>query len=258
VRAADGDVLDVLVLKTLGAAPRHRLRGRRPKPAEPGEPDVEPVPVTRATVIAAEGFESESEAADWLSRARADEEVREAAVERGLLVLNRAVHAHRIAAAEPHAHDVARAQALTVRLGIGSGEQVADGRWSACYELPLPRTGKRRQLLGSQEELARIVGGRSPARTSEDLALRARLDFDQQRVAQAALQLDAALAALAAEQDAEQSSDERVTNVLERRANVRALADIALRGTLDDAKRGELSDTLLELERVMRRRRHRG
>jgi hypothetical protein len=252
------DDLDVLVLKTLGAAPRHRLRGRRPKRAEPGDLDAEPVPVTRATAIAAQGFESESEAAGWLERCRTDEELREATVERALLVVNRAVHAHRIAAAEPHTQDVARTQALAVRVGYGSGEEVADGRWSACYELPPPRAGQRRQLLGSQEELARIVGGRNPARASEDMALRARLDLNQQRTAQAALQLDAALAALAIEQEAEQSSDARVTQLLDGRANIRALAETALREQLSEEQRAELSQTLLELERVMRRRRHRG
>jgi hypothetical protein len=254
VRATDGEELDVLVLNTLGAMPRSRLRGRRPKRAEPGELDIEPIAVTRATAIAAQGFESEQEASDWLERCRRDEDLREATVERGLLVLNRAVHAHRIAAGEPHAHDVARAQALTVRLGIGSGEQVADGRWSACYELPPPRAGRRRQMLGSQEELARIVGGRAPAHASEDLALRARLDFDQQRMAQAALQLDAALAALAAERD---EGDERMAKVLERHASVHTLAETALRGPLSEEQRAELEDVLLEAERVMRRRRHR-
>jgi len=224
------------------------VRGRRPKRVEPGEHDLDPLPVTQATMISAKSFESESEAESWLERCRADEDEREAALEHALLVLNRALHAHRLAAWDPYAQEVDRTRAQQARLGYGSGEQVADGRWSAAYTVPRPRGG-RRTLLGSQEELARIIGGRNPARASEDLALRARLDLDHGRPAQAALQLEAALRAFAAEEKDEKAGNEGVERV-------RRIADAALHGELDAEQEAALAEVLLELERTLRRRRH--
>ena len=46
-----------------------------------------------------------------------------------LALVNRAVSAHRVAADDPHARDLSRAQALRVRLGYGTGDEVVDGAW---------------------------------------------------------------------------------------------------------------------------------
>ncbi len=143
-------------------------------------------------------------AAAWLKRAGEPE------LAAGLAVLNRALHAHRLAAADPWAHGVGREDALVARLGYGAGEQVADGHWTDARELidPGPRQ-RRTRIPAAQARLAALLTGRERALACEELALRARLDLDERRDREAALQvliaLDAALAELAADPTAPRS-----------------------------------------------------
>ena len=90
--AADALVESVLVLSTLGAPQRARLRGSRARPTSEAEP--EPVPTSRATIISATPLASP---AAWLAELDRDAEVASA-----LTVLNRALRAHRVAAADPY------------------------------------------------------------------------------------------------------------------------------------------------------------
>jgi len=90
---------------------------------------------------------------------------------------------------------------------------------------------------------------------SEELALRARLDLDQARHVEAALQLRAAVEALEAELAAggEQGPSWRQ----EQGAAARKLASDALHGNLDEGRTAALAELLEELERALRRRRRR-
>jgi hypothetical protein len=213
--------------------------------------------MTRASAIATEGFADEAEAAGWLERCRSSADEREQLVEQGLRVVNRAIHAHRLAAADPHVHEVGLGQAQLVRAGYGTGDELVAGRWTAAYALPEPRRRtRRRELVEPQQELARIVGGRCPSYASEDLALRARLDLQQGRTAQAALQLEAALSALSGELESGDGADGPTRALLEQREQLRSIATEALRQPLDGTGSETLSDAILELERVLRRRRH--
>jgi hypothetical protein len=110
----------VLVLSTLGAPQRSLLRGRRARPAVDAPA---PVATTRATIVRAGPLDPDA-AARWLGNADGDVELHSA-----LGVLNRVLHLHRVASADPSARDVSREQMLVARIGFGSGEQVADGRW---------------------------------------------------------------------------------------------------------------------------------
>jgi hypothetical protein len=221
------------------------------------------VPISRASVIGASAFEDEPEAAQWLERLRRSEEEREGFIADSLLVLNEAVRAHRLAAGDPYVHEVARRQARSVRVGYGTGEEVAQGNWHAAYVVPEPRKRVgRRQMLAPQEQLAAIIGGRRPAWASEDLLLRARVDVDQGRSAQAALQLRTALETLAAELEvsegergAAETADRQALDDATRR--VRHLAEGAAGEGLDGAATQALEDALRVAERLVRRRRHR-
>jgi hypothetical protein len=214
------------------------------------------------TVIPALGFDDEATAKSWLDRCRRDEDEREQATESALEVVNRAVHAHRLAAADPYVLEVTRAQAQSVRLGYGSGDELVEGHSRVAYSVPPPgeRRG-RRQMLAPQEQLAGILSGRSPAHASEDLVLRARLDLEQGRLGQAALQLRAGLAALQAElerlETAERQSAADHQALEERELRVRGIADAALRDGLDQGQVEALEAALAETERTVRRRRHR-
>ena len=135
------------------------------------------------------------QAAAWLKRAD------EAYLAADLAVLNRALHAHRIATADPRLHGVGRSDALVARLGYGAGEEVADGQWTDARELTDPGPRRRRtRIPAAQARLAALLTARQRALACEELALRARLDLDEGREPAGPLQvliaLDAALAEL--------------------------------------------------------------
>ena len=123
-RFAGDDVRQIVVIGGY-QAPRRTLlpRPRRAKAAKAPEPAA--VDVTRATVIDAAPMYERDAAEAWLEQAagaRSDEVVADA-----LAVLNRAVAAHRVSAADPLLADADPARALVVRVGYGLGEQVAEG-----------------------------------------------------------------------------------------------------------------------------------
>jgi hypothetical protein len=151
----------------------------------------------RATLVAAEPV---AEPSAWLEALRGDADARDSEVEEALRELNAIIRAHRAAAADPFARELGRWQANAVRVGYGSGQQVADGHWTEAYELPEPRERVRRaEGLMPQERLASILGGSGRALAAEELLLRARLDLDGDRPREAALQARVALESLLAE-----------------------------------------------------------
>jgi hypothetical protein len=207
----------------------------------------------RATVIdVGAPLADPAEAVAWLKGAGEDE------LARGLAVLNRALHAFRIAAADPHEHGVGRHDALVARLGYGDGEQVADGRWADARELVEsgPRQ-RRRRIPAAQARFAALLTGRHTGLACEELTLRARLDLDEQRTREAALQvlvaLDAALAELAADPVAPELSA-RLDELRALRDGVGTAADQALEGELGPAEREAVANALGRIEAALRAR----
>jgi hypothetical protein len=232
----------VVVLNTLGARSRADanagrgaltlpvLSARRARRPRETTPEPAPVPSTRATIIDPVSVSAERQAQAWLKGLDAERETRAATA-----VLNRVLYAHRIATADPHTHEVAPAQALVIRAGWGEGEQLADGRWEHALELPwtpTKRAQRRAAALLPQERLAELLGARTRELLCEELALRARLDLDQRRLAHAAVELDAALAAALGELDAEANPAlaPRLDELRALRPGVSALAQAAMPG----------------------------
>lgn len=200
--------------------------------------------VRRVTVVRTEPLADASQAREWLAGARnrssAAQEVSQA-----LSLANRVLHAHKLAAADPYQHELGPDSAQRIRLGYGSGDQVADGLWTEARSLPPDADGSRtRTLLDPAPALAQMLSGASPRRPGDDLLLRARLDFEQGRVRQAALQARVAEQALAAE------GMEIDTNELDR------IADAALVGELDATQTLQLEQMLASMQRWVRRRMH--
>ncbi|MTD46895.1 hypothetical protein GKE82_22030 [Conexibacter sp. W3-3-2] len=235
VRGHAGEVDQVVVLQTLGAPERRGLvRNRRARDV-PSEPPATPVPVSRVTVVGPKPFPSLDDAARWRREVDGEEEAAEA-----IRVLNRMLHLHRTATADPTVREVSRPQTLVVRVGTGEGEQLAHSRWAEAVELP-PQARRRQTgreaALRPQERLAALLGGRDVALACEELILRARLDLDGDRTREAALQLrvalEAAIAELAPWADRAQIADRLEALRAERRA-VGAAANRALEGGLDE------------------------
>ncbi|MCW3033758.1 MAG: hypothetical protein QOK19_2182 [Solirubrobacteraceae bacterium] len=214
----DAEPERVVVVETLGAdragaelpgpAGWITRRGsrRREQAVEP-QPRPAPVATTRVTVIDPVPLSAEGQARAWL-----EELDRERDVEAAVAIVNRVVHSHRIAAADPYVREVSAAQALVTRAGWGEGEQVASGLWLHARELSLRprRRGRRRDrswALRPQERLAALLSGRSRGLLCEELTLRARLDLDQGRAGHAAVGLDRALTAATGELAAENRHD---------------------------------------------------
>lgn len=243
--STDALVESVLVLSTLGAPERRRLGGRRPRPVESAEP--EPVPTSRATVVRAAPFPSPAAAEDWLAGAELEAEVNS-----GIAVLNRALRAHRVAAADPYVGEVSLERALVVRVGYGSGEAVADGRFGEAVELPR-FTGKRvkRSMEAPEERFAALLGGRAEAHPAEELVLRARADLNAGHAPEAALQariaIEAVLAALKDSTEAERVGAHREA--------VAAAANAALLGPLPGEHAAALEEAVAAMETALKRRR---
>jgi hypothetical protein len=252
-----GEALDrVLVITELTSAPSRGRRRRRPRPAEPGAPEV---PLTRATVINSERLEGEAASSRWL-RAAGDEEERGRNVADAARVINAALHAEGATTQDPYVHEVSPARALVVRIGVGSGDEVADGRWSHAVEVPGDDARRRRRAedLRPQERVAAVLGGRERIDACETLLLRARADLDAGRTREATMQLRLGLDALLAELSAGPGQAEDLALLESRRAEVERAAADAFREAPAGDRLELVADTLQVCERVLRRRRLHG
>jgi hypothetical protein len=258
LRALDKDSDEtVLVVQTIGAPPaggrvRGRRKGRRVSP-EDGPPEV---PLTRLTVIPAQPSPGEETHPD-LAAITADQEAAEAAVSQALRAVNWVLRAHRIANQDPYGHEISRDAAVVVRVGYGSGESLADGKWEEAFDVPLPRRRLRRaEALRPQERLTELLAGREPIDVCETLLLRARADLDQDRPREAALQLASGVEALLTElaERAGPDQEDDLAKLRDRREITSGAAEAALHGELSTERIDELAETLRIAERVLRRR----
>jgi len=253
----------VLVLETLGAPAAPRRRRRRPREADPASPPA-PLPLTQATSIRAfEPFETEEDANRWLVDAVASEDMIDLLLSDGIGVLNRALHAHGVASGDPSVQILTPQRAFAVRLGYGSGDEVAAGNYTAAREVDTQagtssRRRQRAEELRPQERLAAVLGGREQLDACETLLLRARADLDANRNREAALQLRVGLEALLAELPGTVSDpghDEDMATLTSRRHEAGELANTALASDLGPAKLQTLNELLAIAERILRRRR---
>ena len=254
----DAEPEHVVVLNTLAAQrsagargasrgrPRRLLRNR-PAARTQATPEPAAVATARATIVDPVSVSAERQARAWMSELDPGRDVGAA-----VAVLNRLLHSHRIASADPYIHEVSPIQALVIRAGWGEGEQVAYGRWLHARELPAVALDARRPTgasakrrlpgarrtaaLRPEERLAEMLAARGQALLCEELTLRARLDLNHGRSAHAAIELDRALAVAVPELRAEGRHDLalRIDELDQLRAGVSRQAQAAMPG-------GELS-----------------
>ncbi|HLY36318.1 MAG TPA: hypothetical protein VKU35_06390 [Candidatus Limnocylindria bacterium] len=207
----------------------------------------------RATLIEVGApFDSVQTAGVWLDAAG------EAELEADLAILNRTLHAFRLVTADPYLRSISRHQTLVARLGYGLGEEVADGMWTRARDLVAPVHWQRRaKVLAPQARLAAVLAGRQRSLVCEELALRARLDFDHGREREAALQLlvavDAAIAELPAEPTAA-SLEDRIDELRAERDRVADAAQAALEGPLPAPELETVEFVLGRIEAALRAR----
>ena len=243
----------VLVFATLGAPERRQMRGRRGAVVSDAEP--EPVPTSRVTAIRPERFSDRADAEGWLEALREDATQPGSEVADAVGVINRAMHAHRVARIDHCARDISADQALVVRLGFGAGEAVVKGHYGVAWELPRETRGRvRRSMEAPEERFAALVGAREPVLVCEELVLRARTDLDAGRFREAALQARVALESLLSELDETALGDRRAELEVDRGAIGKA-ANVALRGALDSECSERVEGAVARMEAALRIRR---
>jgi hypothetical protein len=260
--AREGDSERVLVVETLGAPPPPRRRRRRAKEVEQSaEPS--PVPLTRVTAVRAqEPFESEAGAAEWLAGTIASEDAVDAAIAEAIALFNRALHAQAVAGADPLGAELNAERAACVRIGHGSGKEVAAGRFTLAHEVDVSSSRgarrRREEELRPQERVAAILGGRERPDACETLILRARADLDAGRRREAALQLRVGLEALLVELDsalADPGHEQDMAELETRKGQAGEAANAALHGNLSVEQERQVEELTALCERVLRRRR---
>jgi len=149
-----------------------------------------------------------------------------------------------------------------VRIGYGSGDEVAAGRFTLAREVDVRggRRGRARREdeLRPQERVAAVLGGREQIDACEPLLLRARADLDGGRPREAALQLRVGLEALLVELAGalvDPGHEEDMAALEARKHEAGEAASAALRGELDADHRRNVAELLELSERVIRRRR---
>ena len=188
----EGEADRVLIVQVIDV-PRTQRRGRRrPRPVAPGEP--EQVPITRVTVTGLP-FEDASSGSAWLKRTLADRERGAEELRDATRIVNRALNALRAEARDPLVQEIGLTKSLAVRLGHGTGEELAEGRWTEASQMPAPHRG-RLDDVDPQSRVAAVLAGRDEVHPAETLMQRARLDAQQGREAEARHGLQAARAAL--------------------------------------------------------------
>jgi hypothetical protein len=240
----------VLVLLTLGAPERRLLRGRRGREVDKAEPAA--VPTSRATVVRPLPFDSEERASAWLSSVRKEEEARDAELGEAIAVVNRAVHAHRLAAADPTLTELSLERALVARIGFGDGTRVAEGRFQSAWEVPRQGAKTKRSMEAPEERFAAILAGREPALPAEVLVLRARADLDAGRLREAALQARVALESLLSGMP---PGFRGRGELEEERQTVGRAANAALAGAPDEHLASALAAAVERMELALKRRR---
>ncbi len=262
-RDAGGADRGVLVVETLAASPLPSRRRRRAQPAQAGG-SPPGLPLSRATAVrVAEPLPGGEEAERWLLAAVESEEVVDALVAEGIALVNRALFAQGAATADPHFRGLTELEASAVRIGFGTGEEVAAGRYTTARyvdvsESRASRRSRRAEELRPQERVAAVLGGRERIDACEPLLLRARADLDAGRLREAALQLRVGLEALLVELSgalADPGHTEDMAELESRRDEVGRAANAALRGDLITENAQGVHETVEICERVLRRRR---
>jgi hypothetical protein len=145
--------------------------------------------------VTGDRLEDPAQGSAWLKEMMGSGGKGAAEVREATRIVNRALSALRAAARDPLVQDIGATKALAVRLGHGTGDELADGQWTEAKELGRPRRG-RLDDVDPQSRVAAVLAGRDEVHPAETLILRARLDLQQGRRAEARYGLRAARAAI--------------------------------------------------------------
>ena len=164
-------------MQTLGAPHPSRGRGRALTQGEAGGLAAGDArrPVSRCTVAGSSPLGDESEAKAWLKKTGGDPKARADFATAALAVLNRGLEALREEAEDRLVAEASFHHALAVRIGFGTGEQIADGQWTDAVELPPTPTPRHHDLEAQRRAALRLAGTRPRRRRRRRLVSPLRL-----------------------------------------------------------------------------------
>jgi hypothetical protein len=140
-------------------------------------------------------LEDASSGSAWLKQTLADRELAAQELRDATRIVNRALAALRAEARDPLVQEIGVTKSLAVRFGHGTGDELAEGRWTEATQMPPSHRG-RLDDVDPQSRVAAVLAGRDEVHPAETLIQRARLDVQQGRDAEARYGLQAARAAL--------------------------------------------------------------
>jgi hypothetical protein len=176
-------------------------------------------------------------------------------VDKGLVILNTAIRAHRAGTRDPYALEVTRRDARRVRIGYGSTEDVQSGTWLEAIELaePAVRKPNRTERLRPAEAVAAVLTGQARVLEAEDLLLRALIDLDNGRSRAAAFQVGAAMRLLPDELGPDAPELRALDWQLRRTSELEAAAGL---GELSDADLADLEAVIASVDEALDARRY--
>lgn len=222
---------DVLIISQVGAPllPERRLPLRRRARPVRGEDASDPVWITRITYLRGDHVRRDDQSArEALGAIRADRGLQEELVAAAVLVTNTAIRAHRVATGDPSLPEIGTAAARRIRIGAGSADEVARGRFAEALALTTPNAPGWHAQLPPAEALAAVLCGRTKLLEADELILRVAGDLGARRARLAALALPSAIALLLAEAPQDEMGAERRATVLALQPQAAALAERAL------------------------------
>jgi hypothetical protein len=248
--AEGADVLDVRAVAARVLSESRGALGRRSR----GE--AKALSLVRYTLIrASRPLAGDSAARAWLARLSADAGARERETHRALAVLNAAIRAYRVAAADPYAIEVSQSDAHAVRFGAGTRRQAFDGEgvmWISAPGGGRAADGGSGARLGPDRleptrAVASALAGRSAPTVAEDLVLRTLLELRLGDPIAAAAVLRGALELIAADPTRHSSIDDALLQL------ARQAADAALTRARDAcADSAPLSALAVQLREQLR------
>lgn len=244
---------DTLMVGVVPGPPARRALGlrRRPVKAESGDAP-RAVALALVTLVRAATPLQQDAAATLLQRYRESEEMQEEWIAETMAVVNTAIRAHRAAAVDPYVSELSRVDPRAVRIGYGTGSEIAAGRWEAAIECPPLRRSRlsRAERLRPSLAVAGALGRRLPMLEAQELLLRVLLDLDEGRPRGAGVQAPAALGLLLAELGTLPVSEEirvRLSRLSQRTADAERLAQEAQRDELPEDSQRTLSALVEEM-----------
>ena len=212
------------------------------------------------TAIDAEQLSDQAAGERWLEETAGSEKAVDDFVARAMLLLNRALRAASIAAGDPYLRELTATRASKARVGFGTGEEVADGKFTAALDVDVTERSRRGRVerIAPLEKIAAVLGAREANYACELPLLRARADLDAGDMREAALQVRVGLEALLAELRGalpDPGHEEDMAVIEARRSEAGTAANAAIKGDLGAEDAQNVEELLALCERVLRRRR---